>query len=310
MQIGILESKKFSDDAILFLKKIGQVNIFDGKDLNKFLNSLDILFVRLSFKIDKVFIDKCSNLKWICSPTTGHNHLDLEYINKKKINVITLRGETKFLKSIKATPEHTFGLILAILRRYGIAFNSIKEGDWNREKCIGEELYNNIVGIIGFGRVGQQVARYCKSFGAKVIYYDIKDIKSRFDLTKSDNLSDLIKKSRIVVLCADYKSQRPLIIGQKEIKLLQNKFFINSSRGELVDEKFLLETAVNGKFLGIALDVISNENSKNNLNEWKELMEKQNVIITPHIGGFTEVSIKKTELFIAEKLKIAIGRNM
>ena len=77
-----------------------------------------------------------------------------------------------------------------------------------------------------------------------------------------------------------------------------------------MDEKFLLETAVSGKFLGVALDVISNENSKNNLNEWKELMEKQNVIITPHIGGFTEESIKKTELFITEKLKIAISRNM
>ena len=77
-----------------------------------------------------------------------------------------------------------------------------------------------------------------------------------------------------------------------------------------MDEKFLLENAGKGKFLGVALDVISNENTKNNLNKWKELMKKQNVILTPHIGGFTKESLKKTELFIAQKLKIAISEKM
>ena len=84
MQIGILEPKNFSPMAISFLEKIGQVQRYNGNDLDKFLFPLNILFVRLSFNVDKTFLSNCPNLKWVCSPTTGHNHLDIDYMESKK----------------------------------------------------------------------------------------------------------------------------------------------------------------------------------------------------------------------------------
>ena len=306
MQIGILEPEKFSAEATFVLRQIGDVIMYDGSNLKGFLSSLNILFVRLSHNIDKEFLNKCPNLEWLCSPTTGHNHLDIEYMYQKKIKVLTLRGETKFLKTIKATPEHTFGLILALLRRYGIAFKSIADGEWDRNRCRGEELQDNKVGIIGLGRVGKQVAYFCEAFGAKIMYCDKKKIYAKSSWTKIANILDLIKKSRIVVLCSDYNDNQPPIIGREEIKFLKNKFFINSSRGELVDEEILLSATKKGNFMGVALDVIANENSKNNLTHWQDLTKNKNVIVTPHIGGVTKESLRKTELFIAKKLKIAI----
>ena len=164
MQIGILEPNMFSLAAITKLKKIGNVTVFDGKNLKQFLFPLNILFIRLSYNIDKSFLNNCPKLKWLCSPTTGTNHLDYNFLKAKKINLITLKGEVKFLKGIRATPEHTFGLILAILRKYNFALSDIKNGKWDRNKCRGEEIKQNKIGIIGLGRVGYQLATYCHAF--------------------------------------------------------------------------------------------------------------------------------------------------
>lgn len=302
MQIGILEPKNFSPTAISMVSKFGNVITYEGRNLKKFLVSLDILFVRLSFQIDKSFLDNCLNLKYICSPTTGHNHLDKQYITKKNIRLITLRGEKDFLCTVKATPEHTFGLILATLRKYGNALADIREGVWDRDKCRGEELYDNKLGIIGLGRVGFQVAKYGEAFGANIIFYDKKNVKHKSGWTRSNSLLDLIKKSRIVVLCADYENNQIPIIQKEEIYNLKGKYFINTSRGELVDEKTLLQSAKNGNFKGVGLDVISNENSKNYFKTWQNLIKNHNVILTPHIGGVTKESLEKTEIFIATKL--------
>lgn len=307
MQIGILEPKMFSSIAIKNLEKIGDIKCYNEGDLKQFLYPLNILFVRLSFNIDKSFLSHCPNLKWLCSPTTGHNHLDIDTMKSKNINIITLRGEKKFLKSIKATPEHTFGLILAVLRKYSVAFSDIRNGIWNRDNCRGEELNGNTVGVIGLGRVGFQVASYCNAFGAKIKWYDNSEVVADHNWIKLNNVIDVIKQSRIIVLCADYNKNKKPIIGKEEINHLHGRYFVNTSRGELVDEEILLKSAQDSKLAGIALDVIKNENSQNRLNEWKKLTTRNNVIITPHIGGLTMESLKKTELYITEKLRLALS---
>jgi D-3-phosphoglycerate dehydrogenase len=306
MQIGILEPKMFSSSAISLLKKIGNVSCYNGSNLKQFLSPLNILFVRLSYNIDKSFLTNCPNLQWICSPTTGHNHLDIDCLKVNNINIITLKDEKCFLKSIRAPPEHTFGLILSVLRRYSIAFTDISNGIWDRDKCRGEELSGNKIGIIGLGRVGHQVAKYCDAFGAEIMWHDNCEVISNPNWIKLDSVLDVIKSSRVIILCADYKKNQKPIIGKIEIKNLHERYFINTSRGELVDEEALIETVQRGKLAGVALDVITNENSLNKLSIWQELTLTQNVIITPHIGGITKESLKKTEIYIAEKLKLAL----
>ena len=109
--------------------------------------------------------------------TTGLNHIDLDAEKEKKVNLITLKTEKSFLKSIKATPEHTLGLIIAILRKYKIAVSDIESEIWDRNKCKGEELNGNKVGIIGLGRVGFQ-GSLLETLGSKIFWFDVKNINA------------------------------------------------------------------------------------------------------------------------------------
>ena len=130
MVIGILEPNSFSKECLKDLKKKMKVNIFSGNDFSTFLKPINVLFIALKYKIDEKFLKMCPNLKVICSSTTGLNHIDVEYPKNKNIKLISLQQETSFLKNIRATPEHTFGLILALLRNYKFAFhqNAPKNG--------------------------------------------------------------------------------------------------------------------------------------------------------------------------------------
>ncbi len=306
MQIGILEPYNFSQKVINILKKIGNVTLFDENknDLDSFLNNLNIIFIRLKHQIDKNFLKNTPFLKYICTPTTGLNHLNLDEIAKKNITVISLKGEQNFLKQIRATPENAFGLTLSLIRNYKEAFLNENNKKWDRDKYRGYELYENKVGIIGLGRVGKILAKYFKCFGSKVYFYDInKSIKSFQGCVRLKSIEEVINNTNIVLLCADYNKKNKQFFSKKYIDLLKDKYFINISRGELVEEDYLIEKIEKNHFKGVALDVISNETNKNNrMNDFIRLTKNRNFILTPHISGATFDSMGKTEEFIARKL--------
>lgn len=302
MQIGILESKDFSTDVIEKLSCLGEVSFFDGREINNFAVNKEILFIRLKYFIDKDILDHALKLKYICTPTTGLNHIDLKECEDRDIKIISLKGEGDFLSTIRATPEHTFGLVLSLLRNYKRAFLNQENNEWNRELYKGTELYGKNIGIIGLGRVGKILAKYYSAFDANVYFYDI-DATIQNDIAKrKKNIESLIVKSDIVILSASYSIENEKFFDKKYIDLLENKFFINTARGELIEEEHLLKVIRKGIFKGIALDVIADETSQNNLNEFLELSEKNNLIVTPHIAGATYESMWKTEYFIYEKL--------
>ena len=304
MQIGILESKNFSQNVLEQLSIIGNVKSFKYDDLNTFIFDKEILFIRLKYFIDKKFLDNAKNLKYICTPTTGLNHIDLEECKKKKIKIISLKGEYNFLSTIRATPEHTFGLTLSLLRNYKTAFLSKQNRQWDREKYKGFELYENSLGIIGFGRVGKLLATYFKAFGVKVYFYDTDDsIQEINNATKVKSIEELIRLSNIVILSASYSEDNYHFFDKKYIDLLQNKYFINTARGELVDENYLIDKIKEDFFKGLAIDVIENEQENNLLSDFLEFAEYKNIIITPHIAGATYNSMYRTEEFILKKLK-------
>ena len=303
MKIGILEADHFSLKAINQLKKIGNVEFYDSSDLFKFVNEINILFIRLKYFIGKELLDNSPNLQIICTPTTGLNHIDIEETKKRNIKIISLKNETDFLSNIRATPEHSIGLIISLLRNYKYAFLNSNNNIWNRDIYRGDELFNNKVGIIGFGRVGKLLAKYLYSFSAKVNYYDInKNIKSCYQAQQKSNLKSLIKSSNIVIMCASYHKDYHKYINKKYIDLLRNKYFINTARGELIDEKYLIKKINENYFKGIALDVIIGETQSNNLSLLLDSTTKRNIIVTPHIGGATYQSMELTELFITQKL--------
>ena len=304
MRIGILEPKDFSKKALDKLSSIGNVELFKNKDLNSFLEDKEIVFIRLEYFIDKVFLYKAKKLKYICTPTTGLNHIDLEECKERDIKIISLKGEYDFLSTIRATPEHTFGLVLSLLRNYKTAFLSHNNSEWNREKYKGFELYENSVGIIGFGRVGKILAKYFEAFNTKVYFYDIDDSMQEINnAIKITSINELIEKSNIIILSASYSEDNHQFFDKKYIDLLENKYFINTARGELVDEDYLIQKIEKDFFKGLAIDVIQNEQSENNLDKLLKLAENRNCIITPHIAGATYGSMYRTEEFIVKKLK-------
>mgnify|MGYP005636225029 FL=1 len=304
MQIGILECNQFSKKAISTLESVGKVELFDESknNLAEFLSDKDVIFVRLKHFLGKSLLSSAKQLRYICSPTTGHNHIDVEHLKSRGVELISLKGETSFLNTVRATPEHTFGLVLALLRNYKFSFCDNQKSFEDRKLFKGYEIYQKKIGIIGLGRVGGIISEYFVCFGASVEFYDILDVEHSDQINKIDALNVLIDNNDIVILCASYSDENIAIIGKDQLDLMQGKYFINTARGELVDEAYLLQKVKSNHFKGLALDVLSSENGNNNLNRIRKYSETQNIIITPHIAGATYESMSKTEEFIVDKL--------
>lgn len=303
MQIGILEPKDFSQKAIKDLNELGSLELFDGQNLDEFIGDKEVLFIRLGNFIGNDFLQKAKNLKYICTPTTGLNHIDLEECEKRDIKIVSLKGEYEFLSTIRATPEHTFGLVLSLLRNYKEAFLNQKNNKWDRELYKGFELYENNVGIIGFGRVGKILAKYFETFGAKVYFYDNDDsIKGIHSANKLLRIEEVVNQSNIVILTASYSESNHQFFDKQYIDLLENKYFINTARGELVNEDYLIRKLEQNFFKGIAIDVVQNEQSNSSLYKLLKLTERNNLIVTPHIAGATYSSMNRTEEFMTYKL--------
>jgi len=232
------------------------------------------------------------------------NHIDMSACKDRDIKILSLKNEQDFLSTVRATPEHTLGLILSLLRNYAHAFNISKLEECNREIYRGGELYGNRVGIIGFGRVGKILSRYLQAIGAKrVFYFDIDDsITSDGFSIKSNSIYELINASNIIILSASFSEGYREFIGKHVIDSMKEKFFINTSRGELVDEEYLIEKIKKHHFNGVAVDVVSNDSEVCNYIKYMTIPEEINFIFTPHIAGITHESMHKTEMFIYKKL--------
>ena len=261
MKIGIVESQDFSNKVKNCLLSIGTVSMFDETNgsLENFICDKDVLFVRLKYLYDEKLLRKVEKLKFICSPTTGLNHIDLKYAKKRNIKVISLKSETDFLNQITATSEHTFGLVISLLRYYQRSFTQKNITNINRDFVKGYEINSSKVGIIGLGRIGSHLVSYFNAFGAEVNYYDIDKLKEHPFAKKSSSIENLIEASEIIILSASYSPNNKKMIDHSIIDMMKGKYFINTARGELVDEEYLLNCIGKRFFSGVAIDVFNNE---------------------------------------------------
>jgi D-3-phosphoglycerate dehydrogenase / 2-oxoglutarate reductase len=304
VKIGIVEPNLFSKRAISSLGKVGIVTTYSGEktDINDFISDKNIIFVRLNFLWNKHLLKNAKNLEYLCSPTTGENHIDKEYVKSRGIKLITLKNESHFLATIRATPEHTFGLVLALLRNYKFLLSDNKKSFEEREFFRGNEIYKKRIGLIGYGRVGKILKKYFTAFGANIGFYDIKSTNHINSIKKFESIEELILNSNIIILCASYFASNDKMIDVNLLKLMKNKYFINTARGELVDEDIILDLIQINHFKGLAIDVFSNENGEHDFEKFKTFSANKNIILTPHVSGVTYESMEKTEEFIVDKL--------
>mgnify|MGYP001417206807 CR=1 FL=1 len=312
MKILHIEFDKYSKSCLNKLSKLGKVFNFDFKNQKELHNHLlskeyNVIFTRLGVNINKEIIDNQPNLRYIVTPTTGLNHIDIDYCSKKNINVISLKGEDYFLSQIKSTAEHTWALLLTLIRKIPQSAQSVNLGVWNRKSFIADELDGKNIGIIGYGRLGRIISSYAKAFGMNILINDINQSKFKDSEFDNTDLDELLKRSDFITLHIDYsKSNKGFMDINKFLKMKKGSYFVNTSRGECINEKSLIKVLKSNHLKGAALDVLDGDSSwsltspkGNKLIEYSR--SNNNLIITPHSAGYGFESILRTRIFITNK---------
>ena len=265
----------------------------------------DGIIIRSRFPIDKTFLDKATRLKFIGRVGAGLENIDGAYAESKGITLIAAPEGNR-----NAVGEHALGMLLALLNKLKKANNEIKNGKWLREENRGWELDGKTVGIIGYGNMGKSFAKKLRGFDCNVICYDILPDKGD-ENAKQVTLVDFFRQADIVSLHTPQTPQTEKMINTAFINSFAKSFwFLNTARGKNVVTDDLVNALKNGKVLGAGLDVLEYEKasfedffSDGQMPEsFKYLLDADNVILTPHIAGWTLESKEKLAQIIVDKI--------
>lgn len=303
-----LEPKGYCREARSLLEELGDITDgpLDRRELLDRVSAYDILIVRLQHRIDEDLFEAGKQLKAVVSGTTGLDHIDLDAARARRIAVLSLKGEAEFLRTVTATAEHTWGLLLGVMRRIPEAAESVRAGQWDRDAMKGRDLAGKRLGIVGLGRLGRQVSVYGSAFGMRVAAYDPHVQAWPPAVRRRSSLADLMAESDVLTIHVDLNPRTRKLIGSQELAALpKGAVVVNTSRGQVVDEAALLEALVSGHLGGAALDVLADERIMetpldNRLVQYAT--RHRNLLITPHIGGATEEAMSRTEVFMVRKL--------
>lgn len=276
------------------------------------INDYDGIIIRSRFKIDRTFLDKAAHLKFIARVGAGLESIDCEYAAQKNIELISAPQGNR-----NAVGEHTLGMLLSLFNKLNQADKSVKSGKWEREKHRGFELEGKTVGIIGYGNMGKSFAKKLKGFDVnEVLFYDVQS-GLEDENAKQVFLEELQQKADILSLHTPWTPLTDRMINTDFINQFAKPFWlINTARGKNVVTKDLVEALKSGKILGAGLDVLEYEKisfEKMDLEkipeELRYLFEADNVILSPHIAGWTFESHKKLAQTIADKIRAHRDRN-
>ena len=266
----------------------------------------DGMIIRSRFTIDKAFIDTAKNLKFIGRVGAGLENIDFDYATEKGICLISAPEGNR-----NAVGEHALGMLLSLFNKLNKADREVREGKWLREANRGLELDGKTIGLIGYGNMGKAFAKKLKGFDVNVLCYDIKP-NVEDENAKQVSLSELQEKASILSL---HTPQTALTLNMVDSKFIANfkKAFwlINTARGKSVVTKDLVSALKSNKILGAGLDVLEYEKASfENLftsdkmpKAFQYLIEAENVLLTPHVAGWTTESNSKLAQTIVNKIK-------
>lgn len=268
------------------------------------------IVIRSRFKIDKKFLDAAKNLKFIARVGAGLESIDTDYAEKLGITLIAAPEGNR-----NAVGEQTLGMLLSLFNNLNKADKEVKNGQWNREANRGTELDDKTVGIIGYGNMGKSFAKKLRGFECDTICYDIKENVGNDD-ARQVTLDELQQKADVVSLHTPWTSLTDKMVDEKFINSFAKSFWlINTARGKSVVTSDLVSALKSGKVLGCGLDVLEFEklsfenlfDSENLPLSLKELFEMDNVLLSPHIAGWTVESKIRLAEVIAEKIILKFG---
>lgn len=265
------------------------------------------LIVRGKTRIDYDLLGDNSTITFVGRAGAGVDNLDLDYLSKKNIQVIHAAEGNR-----DAVGEHTIGILLSLLRNISRADQQVRSYIWKREENRGTEIMDKTVGIIGYGNMGRAFAQRLSGFGCKVLAYD-KYISGYSDSCVEEvAMQRLFEEADMISLHIPLTAETKGMVNREYLsRFKKNIVLINTSRGEIVVQRDLVEYLKNGKVKGAALDVLENERlielTPSNREIFNFLVQQTNVIFTPHIAGWTIESLRKINVILINKIKALNG---
>lgn len=263
------------------------------------------IIIRSRFKIDKTFLDKATNLQFIARVGAGLESIDCDYATTKGIQLIAAPEGNR-----NAVGEHTLGMLLSLMNKLNRADKLVREGKWIREGNRGYELENKTIGIIGYGNMGKSFAKKLQGFDVEVMCFDIQENVGDTNATQV-SLQELQEKADVLSLHIPWTPETDKMVNANFINSFAKPFwFLNTSRGNNVVTADVVTALKSGKILGAGLDVLEYEKlSFENLflesekpAAFQYLLEAENVLLTPHIAGWTFESHEKLAQTIVDKI--------
>lgn len=304
MAIKILISDPLAEEGVNILKKQRGLKVdiklkLSPDELKDVISDYTAIIVRSQTKVTKEVIKHAKKLKYIGRAGVGLDNVDVNEASKRGIIVMNAPGGNAI-----STAEHTFSLILALSRNIPQASLSLKKGEWQRKKFMGVELYGKVLGIIGLGRIGTEVARRAANFQMKLIAYDpfLIPEKAKSLGVESVSLDALFRRSDYITVHTPLTDDTHHIIGERALKKMKKGVrIINCARGGIVDEKALARAIEAGIVAGAALDVYEKEPPGQ-----ARIIGMDKVITTPHLGASTEEAQINVAVDIANSISDAL----
>jgi D-3-phosphoglycerate dehydrogenase len=296
----VLVREEIAEAGIRLLRDRGfEVDVDGDSDLAKTIGGYDAIIVRSATKVTADLIARADNLKVIGRAGVGIDNVDVEAATRRGIVVANAPEST-----VISAAEHTIGLLVALTRNIPQAHAALKQGRWERKTYGGVELADKTLGVLGFGRIGQQVARRAAGLGMRVVAYDPFVSRDRFrelGVERVENADDVYAAADFLTLHLPLTDEtRESLNANAFAKMRDGVRIVNAARGALVDEGDLLDALKSGKVGGAALDVFSTEPYSG------PLLELDNVVVTPHLAASTEEAQDRAGVIIAEQVAAAL----
>ncbi len=303
---NILVADPIASEGVDLLRTAGNVDVRTGlseEELCELIPNYAALVVRSETKVTRRVLEAGRNLMVVGRAGVGVDNIDLEAATERGIIVVNApQGNTV------AAAEHTIALLLAMARHIPAADRALHEGKWQRKRFIGTEVRGKVLGIVGLGKIGTEVARRAQGLEMRVLAYDPYVPVERAEQlgVQSVSLEELLRQSDFVSLHAPMTQQTQGLIGAKEIELMKpTARIINVARGGIVDERALADALERGRLAGAAIDVFTQEPPPPD----HPLLRAPNAVLTPHLGASTAEAQERVAVDVAEQiLEVLAGR--
>lgn len=276
----------------------------DPDEINKRIVAYDGIVIRSRFAVDRAFLDKAKNLKFVARSGAGMENIDVNYARAKGIKLFNSPEGNR-----TAVAEHSIGMLLSLMNHLNRVDAEVRNGIWLREENRGHELKGKVVAIIGYGHMGSAFAKRLEGFDVKVIAYDKFKKGYSSSLVKESYWKEIYKRADVVSLHVPLADDTINLIDKERLKQFDKPIYlINTARGQNVNTAHLLDAIDNGNVLGACLDVLEFEGSsfeKVNDDEktYQRLINEEKVLLSPHVAGWTDESYFKLANFLFKKIE-------